>query len=250
MGPSLLADILSPTRPTAYDGEVELTALPDFDRHSILGFDPTDREQLAETMRAAHPFLRSMMEYRCAVREVETKLNVLNDEFSLQDKRNPIEYIKSRVKEPLSLIDKAQRRGLELSVASLEENIFDIAGLRVVCSFVDDVYSLALALGQQDDIEVLQLKDYIKHPKPSGYRSLHLIVQVPVFLSDAKVLKKVEVQFRTIAMDSWASLEHKLRYKKNVADAEKVGAELAKCAEVAADMDRRMCEIRDLIDAS
>lgn len=147
------------------------------------------------------PFMKLMMQYRCAIREMETKLQVLNDEFSLQHERNPFESIESRVKEPMSIIEKMRRRGWDLTVDNIEDKLNDVAGVRVICSFVEDIYYLADMLAAQDDLNVIQVKDYIKHPKDNGYRSLHLIIGIPIFLSSEKKYVRVEVQFRTIAMD-------------------------------------------------
>ncbi len=154
--------------------------------------------------------------YRCAIMEVETKFRVLDEQFSLQYDDNPIESIKSRIKSYDSILRKLKRKGISFDLDSIQNEIFDIAGIRVICSFEKDIYMLADYLLAQDDITLIERKDYIKNPKPSGYRSLHLIVEVPIFLSTGKKMMKVEVQLRTIAMDFWASLEHKLRYKKNL----------------------------------
>lgn len=205
-------------------------------------------EKQAKLLGVIQPFLTLLMQYRCAIREIETKLNVLNEEFSLAHERNPFESIKSRVKEPSSIIEKMNRKGYELSVENIEAKLNDVAGIRVICSFVEDIYYLADMLSAQDDLEVLQVKDYIKNPKPNGYRSLHLIIQIPIFLSDRKKYMRVEVQFRTIAMDFWASLDHKLKYKKNVKNPELIAAELKKCADVISGVDVRMQEIRNMIE--
>ncbi|NCC16478.1 MAG: GTP pyrophosphokinase family protein [Clostridia bacterium] len=199
-------------------------------------------------LKEAKPFMELMMECRCALMEVETKLNVLNEEFALKYNRNPFESIKSRIKKPMSIVEKLKRKGFPLTVESMEENLFDIAGIRVICSFVDDIYAIAALLVQQDDISLLEAKDYIKNPKGNGYRSLHLLLEVPVFLAEEKKLMKVEVQFRTIAMDFWASLEHKLKYKKNISDAEVIFEELKECADIISNMDLRMQDIRNRID--
>ena len=159
-------------------------------------------------------FVKNMTYYRCAIMEIETKFNVLNEEFSLEHDRNPISSIKTRLKGPLSIKNKLERQGFPLSVDAMTENLNDIAGVRGVCAFKSDVYLLAKALLQQDDIELIREKDYIKNPKSNGYRSLHLIVAIPIFLAHEKHIMKVEIQLRTIAMDFWASLEHQLRYKK------------------------------------
>jgi putative GTP pyrophosphokinase len=179
--------------------------------------------------------------------EIETKLNVLNEEFSLQYDRNPINSIKTRLKSAESMRNKLQKRGLPLSVSSIEDNLADVAGVRVICSFQEDVYTLAEALLKQDDIALIEKKDYIAHPKPNGYRSLHLIVAVPIFLAHEKRMMKVEIQLRTIAMDFWAELEHQLRYKKDVAFTEEMARELSECAALSATLDARMDALRQSI---
>lgn len=189
------------------------------------------------------PYRELMSYYRCAMMEVSTKFNVLDEELSLQYDRNPIEAIKTRLKSPESIMDKLSRRGLPFSVESIEQNLNDIAGVRVICAYISDIYMLRDALLRQDDIVLLQEKDYIKNPKPNGYRSLHLIVETPIFLHDQKKQMRVEVQFRTMAMDWWASVEHKLRYKKPAAP-EEVNSELKECAEISADLDKRLEKLR------
>ena len=189
------------------------------------------------------PYRELMSYYRCAMMEVSTKFNVLDEELSLQYDRNPIEAIKTRLKSPESIMDKLSRRGLPFSAESIEQNLNDIAGARVICAYISDIYMLRDALLRQDDIVLLQEKDYIKNPKPNGYRSLHLIVETPIFLHDQKKQMRVEVQFRTMAMDWWASVEHKLRYKKPAAP-EEVNSELKECAEISADLDKRLEKLR------
>ena len=190
-----------------------------------------------------------MAYYRCAIMEVETKFKVLNEQFSLEYDRNPIESIKTRVKSMDGIIKKVRKKELPLTLEAIEENINDIAGVRVVCSFPEDIYLLADCLLRQDDIRLVEKKDYIQKPKESGYRSLHLIVAVPIFLQNEKREMKVEVQLRTIAMDFWASLEHKLRYKKDIpADKAKyLEDEMLACAQISADLDMRMQNVRDVI---
>ncbi len=205
-------------------------------------------------LSAMHENIRPVNElmtyYRCAIMEVETKFNVLNEEFSVQYDRNPIETIKSRLKSNESILKKLKRKELPFSLQSIEENINDVAGVRVICSFPEDIYMLADCLLNQDDIRLIEKKDYIKNPKKSGYRSLHLIIEVPIFLKNEKKYMKVEVQLRTIAMDFWASLEHKLRYKKNIAseEIEFLERELVECSEVSAALDKRMEDIRNRIE--
>ena len=189
------------------------------------------------------PYRELMSYYRCAMMEVSTKFNVLDEELSLQYDRNPIEAIKTRLKSPESIMDKLSRRGLPFSAESIEQNLNEIAGVRVICAYISDIYMLRDALLRQDDIVLLQEKDYIKNPKPNGYRSLHLIVETPIFLHDQKKQMRVEVQFRTMAMDWWASVEHKLRYKKPAAP-EEVNSELKECAEISADLDKRLEKLR------
>ena len=197
---------------------------------------------------ASFPYRKLMAYYTCAMMEVETKLNVLNEEFSLQYDRNPISSIKTRLKSFDSISEKLQRKGLPMDdFDGIEQSLNDIAGVRVICSLPEDVYMLAEALLKQDDIRLLERKDYIASPKANGYRSLHLIVEVPIFLAQEKRLMKVEVQLRTIAMDFWASLEHQLKYKKELENTEELTRELLECAEVSAALDAKMEEIRKRI---
>jgi len=189
-------------------------------------------------------FEKLMSYYRCAIMEVETKFNVLNEEYSLEYDRNPIGFIKTRLKSPSSIMDKLKRRSLPMTLDSIEQNLNDIAGVRVVCSFIDDVYRLAEALLKQDDIRLITMKNYIDNPKPNGYRSLHMIVEIPIFLAHEKRLMKVEVQLRTSAMDFWASLEHKLLYKKDGNFTEDMANELLECATLSAELDKRMDKLR------
>lgn len=193
------------------------------------------------------PFMNLMMQYKCAMLQVTTKLEVLNNELSMQNNSNPFESIKCRLKTPESIVEKMQRRGIEFSVRNVEENLTDIAGVRVICSFISDIYRLADCLASQDDIEVVARKDYIKNPKPNGYRSLHLILDVPIFLTNEKKHMKVEVQFRTIAMDFWASLDHKVEYKKKIQDSDEISRELRECANIISEVDSRMESIKNRI---
>lgn len=195
------------------------------------------------------PFDLLMSYYECAIMEIETKFRVLNHELSLEYDNNPIESIKTRVKSYDSILKKIRRKNIPLNLQAIEENLKDIVGVRVICSFPDDIYKLAESFLKQDDITLIERKDYIKNPKPSGYRSLHLIVQVPIFLQNEKKMVNVEVQFRTIAMDFWASLDHKMRYKKELSDEEVeiLQEELYDCAEQSAALDERMQRIRDRI---
>lgn len=196
------------------------------------------------------PYTRLMSYYKCAMMEIETKFNVLNEEYSLAHDRNPINSIKSRLKSPRSIKDKLRKKNIPFSIDAIEENINDVAGIRVVCNSPEDVYSLADALLSQDDIKLISKKDYIANPKPNGYRSYHLIVSIPIFLAHEKRIMKVEIQLRTIAMDFWASLEHQLRYKKNVEFTAEMADELYQCAKVSADLDLRMEALRKKVDVS
>ncbi|MEE3354785.1 MAG: GTP pyrophosphokinase family protein [Candidatus Weimeria sp.] len=195
------------------------------------------------------PARQMLANYQCAVYEVETKFKVLNERLGIKYDGNPIESIKTRVKSLESIILKVQRKKLPLSIETIEENIRDIAGIRVICSFEEDVFRIARYFLEQDDITLIEKKDYINNPKPNGYRSLHLIVQVPIFTELGKKQVYVEVQLRTIAMDFWASLEHKLRYKKTLTaeQLEALSKELAICADECADLDRRMEYVRSEI---
>ncbi len=202
--------------------------------------DEIDVQNLDAFKDFSQKFEELMMMYRSAIREVRTKLEVLNDEFQVRRKHNPIEYIKYRVKKPLSIYEKLQRRGFPVTLESIIDNLHDVAGVRVVCGYVQDIYQVADLLTSQSDITLLQVKDYIKNPKPNGYRSLHLVIQVPVFFSDECRPMKVEVQIRTIAMDFWASLEHQIKYKNAGETPEEIDVELRSCSDVIADTDMRM----------
>ncbi len=184
-----------------------------------------------------------MLRYNCAIKEVQTKFEILNDEMSVSKNRNPIEFIKSRIKKPESIYNKLIRKNIETSVDAISEHLNDIAGIRVICSFVDDIYEVAGMLAAQDDITVIAVKDYIKNPKPNGYRSYHMIVSVPVFFSNSAHDVKVEVQLRTIAMDFWASLEHQIKYKQDVENASEIAQKLKECADVIAQTDLKMQDI-------
>ena len=201
-------------------------------------------------IKNAAKFNDLMMMYRCAIREVQTKLEVLDDEFSVEYKRNPISFIKTRVKKPESIYRKLQKLGYEFSAENIQEQLNDVAGIRVVCAFIDDIYTVADLLASQDDIKILQIKDYIKNPKPNGYRSYHMIVEVPVFFSRGKTPMRAEIQIRTNGMDFWATLEHQLRYKKGIEEMEgydQISAELLESAHAMIEMDNEMQHIKDMI---
>ena len=193
------------------------------------------------------PFDELMSKYRCAIMEIETKFKVLNEQYSLQYDRNPIENIKSRIKSAESIAKKMERKGLPMTLSCLTNNIYDIAGIRVICPFITDVYEVARMLLSQTDVELVQVKDYIREPKENGYRSLHLIVKINVFFSDGMRQVPVEVQMRTIAMNFWASTEHQLRYKKDKAITPEMHERLKKCADIMADADYQMQKLAEEI---
>ena len=202
------------------------------------------REWIREQSR---PFRELMSYYRCALMEVETKFRVLNEELSLEGEANPIDAIESRLKTPESILEKVDRKGIDFSVEAIEEHIDDIAGIRVICSFESDVYLIAESLLRQTDVQLIERIDYIANPKPSGYRSLHLVIAIPIFLYDEKKIMKVEVQLRTMAMDMWASLEHKIAYKKTQpSDPEAMRHNLLECAKLSARIDKLMAEARSM----
>ncbi|SFP99410.1 putative GTP pyrophosphokinase [Butyrivibrio proteoclasticus] len=207
-----------------------------------------DIENLLKMKDQVKDFQILMMKYDCALSEVRTKLDVLNKELSLINNRNPFESIKMRIKTPISIYNKLNSKGVDFNVENISKNLSDIAGIRVICSFIDDIYMLADCLAKQDDITVIQRKDYIENPKASGYRSLHLIIEVPIFLTTEKEYMKVEVQFRTIAMDFWASLEHKMKYKKNIQHQDVISDDLKFSADLINQLDLRMQQIREKID--
>ena len=194
-------------------------------------------------------FKMLMTYYECAILEVKTKLDVLNKEFSANTMRNPIASIKTRIKSPDSIYEKLDRKNLDKTLESVQNNLDDVAGIRIICSFLDDIYSIADMLTSQDDVKELTRKDYIKNPKKNGYRSLHLVIEIPIFLSNEKKGVKVEVQIRTIAMDFWASLEHQIHYKKfEISNVESI-KQLTDCADTIYETDIRMLNIRqNLLD--
>lgn len=181
--------------------------------------------------------------YESAIREVKTKLEILDSEFRTKYSYNPIHHINDRLKSPQSMLEKLQRKGLPISVDSVRQNLHDIAGVRVICNYIEDIYTVADLLTKQDDVTLITKKDYIENPKPNGYRSLHLVIETPVFLSDRKELVHVEVQIRTIAMDFWASLEHELKYKTDTDVSSELASQLKECAETIAATDIRMQDI-------
>ncbi len=185
--------------------------------------------------------------YNAALKQVETKIEILNDEFQHVHRYNPIEHIKARIKTPESIVKKLKRHGYESTIDNMVRHINDIAGIRIICSFTSDIYRIAEMLRQQKDIQVVAIKDYITYPKASGYKSYHMIVTVPVYLSDRIVDTKVEIQIRTVAMDFWASLEHKIHYKFEGDAPEHIKNELVECAKLVSDLDIRMLSLNEEI---
>lgn len=190
-------------------------------------------------------FNELMSRYQAAIEEVSTKLEILKSDFQIRNRRSSIENIQSRIKKPVSILKKLNARGMEVNLETIRSELNDVAGIRVICPFIDDIYMVAEKLSAQDDIQVVEVKDYIRNPKPNGYHSYHMIIEVPVFFMDAKELMRVEVQLRTVAMDFWASLEHEIKYKKDMPDAEQLVKDLKDCADTIAETDRRMLELRE-----
>ena len=197
-------------------------------------------ETEAQLRRETQRFMKVMTQYKCAMMDVEARFNLLNEEYMLEHGRAPVNSIKTRLKTLPSIREKLERKGIELTPASFYNSIHDIAGVRVICAFTQDVYHLADALLRQDDITLLRRKDYISFPKPNGYRSLHLLVTTPIYLANEKKEIPVEVQLRTVAMDCWASLEHQRRYKSEARMSNTVTEELLRCAGLSAELDMRM----------
>ena len=226
-----------------YTQEIDLSSLP-------TGTDLTDHIRMQEVLNLyglpLDPFMELMAEYQSAALQVETKFRVLSTLLSAHQEQNPIETIKTRIKSPDSIVAKLIRQGDPVTLESMEQNLFDVAGVRVICAFMDDIYRLEEVFLKQDDITLIRVKNYIEQPKPSGYRSLHLVVKTPIIAETWKKDVYVEVQMRTIAMDFWASLDHKLRYKKDIdpRTLERLGEELRQCAERSAALDREMQRIR------
>lgn len=209
-----------------------------------------DKDFAMEIFEETKQFEELMMMYECAIQEVKTKFEVLDREFSVRYKRNPIAGIESRVKSPMSIYRKLKKNGLEVSVRTITKNLNDVAGIRIICNFIDDIYDIVKLLMRQDDLRIVSIKDYIRNPKPNGYRSYHMIVEIPVFFAKGKQIMRVEVQIRTIAMNFWASLEHQLRYKKNIESIEgieEISQALLEAANTIAETDQKMQEIKNKI---
>lgn len=202
-----------------------------------------DSDTGQQVMEQMFKFVELEHLYESAIREVKTKLEILDGEFRAKYSYNPIHHIEDRLKSPQSILDKMQRKGFPISAESMRANILDFAGVRVVCNYIDDIYTVADLLTMQDDVTLIKRKDYIREPKPNGYRSLHLVIETPVYLSDRKELVNVEVQIRTIAMDFWASLEHELKYKTDTEVSADLAGQLKDCAESIAAIDLKMQQI-------
>ncbi|WP_283673371.1 GTP pyrophosphokinase [Butyricicoccus sp. Marseille-Q5471] len=210
---------------------------------SFLGMSDVGNMDTEQFVESALQLQQLMMLYEAGIQEIKTKLEILSSESNITGKPNPIDAIKTRIKDPRSILRKLRRRGFPISLQSMRDNLNDIAGIRVVCPFIEDIYTVADMLMRQDDIELIEQKDYIKHPKPNGYRSLHLILEVPIFLSESTHAVRVELQLRTIAMDFWASLEHQLRYKNDTEIPPHISKDLKECADVISATDEKMQEI-------
>lgn len=206
------------------------------------------QQMTADFQRMVDDFFRIQCRYSAAMREVQTKLEILDDEFQMRHKRNPIHHMQCRMKTIQSMMEKLRRKNYAVSMDSAVENLMDIAGIRVICSYVEDVYTVARLLTSQDDVKLIETRDYIRHPKENGYRSLHLIIEIPVFLQEGRVDVPVEVQLRTIAMDFWASLEHSMRYKAQGQVPDEISQELQEVGEDIAAIDRRMQSLHDRIE--
>lgn len=185
--------------------------------------------------------------YNSALKEVKTKVEILNDEFQQVHQYNPIEYVKARIKTPESIVKKLRRNGYESSIDNMVNHVNDIAGIRIVCSFTSDIYKLAEMIGKQNDLTVVSVKDYIKNPKESGYKSFHMLVTVPIFMSDRVVDTKVEIQIRTMAMDFWASLEHKIYYKFEGHAPDYISRDLQECSDIVSMLDAKMLQLNEAI---
>ena len=202
----------------------------------------------AEFQQMMDDFFSIQCRYSAAMKEVQTKLEILDDEFQMKHRRNPIHHIESRLKSIQSIMEKLSRKSFAVSMKSAVANLNDIAGIRVICPYVEDAYTVAKLLTSQDDVHLKEIRDYIRHPKPNGYRSLHLILEIPVFLQEGRIMVPVEVQIRTIAMDFWASLEHDLRYKAHGIVPQDISDELQQVGEDIARLDQKMQSIHDRID--
>ncbi len=223
-------------------GELKI-AVPSAGEVQLVCFEKDSEEFLQELS----DFKELMMMYDCAIKETSARFEILNSELLVRNNHSPISFIKSRLKKPESILNKLKRRGYAVTVQNIRRCLDDVAGIRIICAFIDDIYDVMGMFQIQDDIRILQVKDYIKNPKPNGYRSFHMIAEIPVFFSKGKVFMKVEIQIRTIAMDFWASLEHQMKYKKDVDYASLIVNELSECADIINQTDMRMQDINHKI---
>ena len=214
------------------------------------GQGETKRMELVGSNDGIETWQEVSLLYNAALSQMKTKMEILNEEFQHVHQYNPIEHIKSRIKTPESIVKKLKRRGFEVSASNMVKHVNDIAGVRIICSFTSDIYRIADMLARQNDIRVISIKDYIKNPKDSGYKSFHMIVSVPIFLSHETMETKVEIQIRTVAMDFWASLEHKINYKYDGTVPEHIKRELSECAEMVSDLDAKMMSLNEEIKES
>lgn len=212
--------------------------MKEFDINNLQDINVSELEHIVDSFKSI------FLKYRCALREIETKFEILNDEYKSIQSHNPIEHMKSRIKSPDSILEKLQRRGFDLSIEGTEQ-LTDIAGIRVTCSFLSDVYDIAASIRAQNDLTILKERDYIKSPKDNGYRSLHIVVSIPVFFSKKIEYVPVEIQLRTVSMDTWASLEHKLRYKFNGEMPDDISNMLLNCADITSNLDDEMMTAHD-----
>lgn len=219
----------------------------DLSKYSFAELEGVHMELRADNGEGVDSWKEVNLVYNAALKQVETKMEILNDEFQHVHQYNPIEHIKARIKTPESIVKKLKRHGYESTIDNMVRHINDIAGIRVICSFSSDIFRIAEMIGQQKDIQVIAVKDYITHPKSSGYKSYHMIVTVPVYLSDRIVDTKVEIQIRTVAMDFWASLEHKIHYKFEGDAPEHIRSELVECAKMVSQLDNRMLALNEEI---
>jgi putative GTP pyrophosphokinase len=225
----------------------EQAALGHFEKIDLDNLSSKQIEMILDATNSINEFRELMMYYSCCMDEVVTKFQVMNKELSIVQNRNPFESIKSRLKTPISIYEKMQRKGYPFTIEGIEQNLNDVAGVRVICSFIEDIYKLRDALLSQDDVHLVQEKDYIRQPKDNGYRSLHLIIETPIYLTTGKKLVRCEVQLRTIAMDFWASLDHKIKYKQDIPNEEAIEEEMKYSAEMINQLDQRMQQIHNKI---
>ena len=216
-------------------------------RNDRLDEDEVDMEFAVEREDQVDSWQETMLVYHAALKQINTKLEILNDEFQHVHRYNPIEHIKSRIKTSESIVKKLKRYGYESTIENMVKYVNDIAGIRVICSFTSDIYRIADMLRSQNDIRVISVKDYMRHPKESGYKSYHMLVSVPIFLSDSVVDTKVEIQIRTIAMDFWASLEHKIYYKFEGNAPDYISRDLRECAKMVSELDDKMLSLNEAI---